>query len=116
MLTVNHRSCRKVRPYAASGMLICIVVAALALPVRAHAELSGSASATTQYESNSNLFALDTGTGQAAATNARATDFTYGASFDGAFAFGQQQLFATATATHFDYSDVSELSHNEYSF
>ena len=117
MLTVNHRSCRKVRPSAASGMLICAAAAALVLPVRAHAQLTGSASATTQYESNSNLFALDTGAAQSVAENpSRTTDITYGASFDGAYAFGQQQLVATATATHFDYPDFSDLSHNEYSF
>jgi hypothetical protein len=90
--------------------------AALLEPVPAHAQLTGSASATTQYVSNSNLFAVDSGFGQRGTDNTpiKATDFTYGAAFEAAYAFGRQQVYATGSATQYDYQGLSELSHYEY--
>jgi hypothetical protein len=113
---VNHCSLRKVQRSVAFVSLICTAAAALVMPVRAYAQLTGTASATSQYESNSNVYALATGTAQSATNNSRTADFAFGASLDGNYAFGRQQLYATASATKEDYQGSSQLSHNEYSF
>jgi hypothetical protein len=116
-LTVNHSSRRRLRRSVASGLLVCVVGAAVLKPLAAQAQLTGSASGTTQYVSNSNLFALDTGLGQHGTGNTpvKATDFSYGAAFEGAYAFGRQQVYAVGRATQYDYQGLSELSHFEYS-
>jgi hypothetical protein len=59
VLIVNHRSCRKIRQSVASRLLVCTALTALALPIRAHAQFTGKASATGQFESNSNVFSLE---------------------------------------------------------
>ena len=117
MVTVNHRSCRKVRQSLVFGVVICAVIGALALPGRAHAQLVGKAFASGQYEHNSNVFADDNalvqpgnnGSGQSA------TSFVYGAGFDAGYLFGRQQLYATVSARQYDYQQFSDLNHNEYS-
>jgi hypothetical protein len=116
MHTVNHCSCRKVRRSVAPGLLICMALAALVLPFRAHAQLTGSASASGQYENNSNVFALETGYGQPGTGGARSstTDFVYGASFNGAYQWSRQQLYASASFKQYDYQQFSDLNHKEY--
>jgi len=115
MLTVNH-SCRGARQSVASGLLMCAALAALALPIRAHAQFTGKASATGRFESNSNVFNLESGATQPG-TNAYLrsdTYYAYGAEFDGNYLLGLQQFFATANTTEYDYHHFTELSHNEY--
>ncbi len=114
---MNHCPGRNLRRFVAPVLLVCTSAAALLVPVRAHAQLTGTASATTQYESNSNLFALETGTGIPAADSAatKATDFSYGAAFEGAYAFGRQQIYASGRVAQYDYQGLSELDHAEYS-
>jgi hypothetical protein len=116
MHTVNHCSCGRVRQSAACVVLICVAIGALALPARAQAQFIGSATATGQFESNSNLFAFDNGATQPGTSGARGSsnDFVYGASLDGAYTWSRQELYATATVKEFDYQQYSDLNHNEY--
>ena len=117
MHTVNHCSCRKLRQSAAQGLLICTALAALVLPFRAHAQLTGSATATGQFENNSNVFDLQSGYAQPGTSSTRSstTDFVYGAAFSGAYDWSRQQLFASASFRQYNYQQLSDLNHNEYS-
>lgn len=116
MFTVNYCSCRKVRQSVASGLLICTAFAALALPIRAHAQFTGKASATGQFESNSNVFALESGFAQPGTNDSRRSDtyFSYGAGFDGIYLWGRQQIYATASTKEYDYQRFTGLNHNDY--
>ena len=116
VLTVIHCPSRRVRRSAATLLLACTTAAAMLEPIPANAQLTGKASATTQYVSNSNLFAVDSafkarGTGNTPTT---VTDFAYGVAFEGDYAFGRQQAYASGTATQYDYQKLSQLSHYEY--
>jgi hypothetical protein len=117
ILTVNHCSCREVRQSLASGLLIFSALAALVLPVRAHAQLTGSASASSQYASNSNLFASDTGNGQPGANGSQGSvsSFGYGASANGNYKWSRQSLYVTASVSQSDYQGHLDLNHYEYS-
>ena len=113
--TVNRWCCRKVRPFA-PGLLICVAFLAAALPLPARAQFSGSASATGQYESNSNVFDLQSGVAPPGNSNFRRSDtyFAYGAAFDGSYLFGKQELYATGSTKEFDYQRFTDLDHNDY--
>jgi hypothetical protein len=112
-LQLSDRDCRQ---SVASGLLICTVLAALVLPVRAYAQFTGKASATGQFESNSNVFNLESGFTQPGTNNFPRSDtyYAYGAEFDGLYLLGLQQIYATASTTEYDYQHLTELSHNEY--
>jgi hypothetical protein len=116
MHTVNHCSCRKVRRSAVQGLLIRTALVALALPISAHAQFAGKASATAQFENNSNVFAVDGSPAQAGASSAHdsSTEYVYGAAFDGTYQWSRQQLYATASAREYNYQQFSDLNHNEY--
>ena len=115
MLTVNRCRC-KVWHSAASGLAICIALAALALPIRADAQFTGEASATGQFESNSNVFDLAAGSQATGTSGLRPSDtfFAYGAQFDASYLWGRQQIFATGSTTEYDYQRFTELTHNGY--
>src|SRR5579863_137175 len=103
-------SCRRVRRSVASGLVICTALAALSLPVPAHAQFAGKASATGQYESNSNVFDLESGFAPGTNGIPRSdTYYAYGAEFDGNYSLGRQQLYATASTTKYDYQHFTEL-------
>jgi hypothetical protein len=95
---------------------MCTALAALALPIRAHAQFTGKASATGRFESNSNVFDLSSGFTQPGTNEYLRSDtyYAYGAEFDGNYLLGLQQFFATANTTEYDYHHFTELSHNEY--
>lgn len=116
MLTVNHCSCRKGRQSVASGLLICAALAALALPIQAHAQFTGKASATGQFESNSNVFALQSGFAQPGTNDFHRSDtyLAYGAEFDGRYLWSRQQFYATASTKESNYQRFTELDHNDY--
>jgi hypothetical protein len=116
MLTVNHCFCRRARRPVASGLLFCTALVALALPIRAHAQLTGKASATGQFESNSNVFDLESGVTQPGSNGFRRSDtyYAYGAEFDGNYLLGRQQIYATASTTEYDYQHFTELHHTDY--
>lgn len=116
MLTVNHCSCRRARRTVASGLLVCTALAALTLPIRAHAQFTGKASATGQFESNSNVFALDSGFLQPGTNDFRRSDtyYAYGGAFEGNYLWGRQQFYATASTKEYEYQRFTELNHNDY--
>jgi hypothetical protein len=100
----------------AAGLLICIALVALALPSRAHAQFVGKASATSQFQSNSNVFDLDSGVAPPGGNGSRRsdTDYSYGAEFDASYLLGQQQFFATASTTEYRYDHFTQLNNNSY--
>lgn len=112
---VNHFSGRGVRSFVFLGWILSAVILCLAVPIRAHAQFTGSASATTLFESNSNVFDLDSGVAQPAGYRGSSTDFAYGAGFDGSYNWSRQQLYATASTKEYDYQQLPDLNHNEYS-
>jgi hypothetical protein len=116
MLTVNHCSCRRIPQSVASGLLICAALAALGLSSRAHAQFIGKASATGQFQSNSNVFDLDSGFTPPGTNGSRRadTDYAYGAEFDASYLLGRQQFFATASTTEYKYDHFSQLDNNSY--
>jgi len=113
---VRHPSRRQVRYSAAFGLLICSSLVVL-LPSRAQAQFTGTAAATAQFESNSNVF--DTGSGVAPPrgdTSHRAdTDFGYGALLNGNYLWGRQQFFVNANAHEYVYQRTTQFTHDEYS-
>jgi hypothetical protein len=113
---VNHSTCRKARYSAASGLLICAALIALSLPIRAHAQFTGKATATGQFESNSNVFDLNSGFAQPGTNGSRRSDtfFAYGAQFDANYLWGRQQFHASASTTEYHYQRFTELDHNAY--
>jgi hypothetical protein len=113
-MTVNHGFCRRVRQSATSGLLICTALVALSLPIRAHAQFTGKASATAQFESNSNVFDLESGFNPTGTNDRSDTFFAYGAAFDARYSWGRQQIFATASTTEYEYQRFTELNHNGY--
>jgi hypothetical protein len=99
-------------------LMICVGLATLILPIRAHAQFTGRASATTQFESNSNVFALDAGSAQPGTNDFRRsdTDYSYGAELDGSYKWSRQQLYAVASTTEYDYQHFTQLDHDDYKF
>jgi len=115
---VNYCSCRKARQSAASGLLVCAALIALSLPIRAHAQFAGKASATGQFESNSNVFDVPSGFEPPGTNNFRRSDtyFAYGADLDGSYKWGRQELFGTLYSKEFKYQHYTDLNHNDYKF
>jgi hypothetical protein len=116
ILTVNRCRCRDVWQFVASGLPICIALVALVLPIRVHGQFTGKASATGQFESNSNVFDLAAGSAAAGTNVPRPSDtfFAYGAQFDASYLWGRQQIYATGSTTEYDYQRFAELTHNAY--
>ena len=83
MRIANLPTARNRRRIAARSWLY----ATLGLPIAAHAQFSGKASATTQFEDNSNVAALQSGysnTGAGFDNGRRSdTDYSYGGELDG---------------------------------
>jgi hypothetical protein len=109
------------RPLRWSLSSICPVVAAaliaLSLALPAHAQLAGTAAATTQFESNSNVFDLNSGVA-APTTDGRRSDtlYSYGAQFEGSYSWRRQQFHANVSATQFEYHRFTGLNHTSYNF
>jgi hypothetical protein len=101
-----------VRQPIAPGLLVCGALAALLMPLRAHAEFVGRAAASSQFESNSNVFDLDSGTRPGGGSSD--TYFAYGAELAGVYVFGRQQLYARLETKQFEYQRFTQLDHNDY--
>jgi hypothetical protein len=91
---------------------------ALGLPNSVRAQFSGQASATGTYESNTNVFALNSGFFLAGDPNFKRsdTDYSYGAELDGSYLLGRQEFYGTATMQQFDYQRYTQLDHTGYNF
>jgi Putative beta-barrel porin 2 len=100
----------------ACGLLVCTALGALSLPIRADAQFTGTASATGRFESNSNVFALQSGTTRADVNGPGRSDtyYAYGAEFDTRYLWGRQQLYATASTTESRYQHFTDLDHTDY--
>jgi hypothetical protein len=113
---MNRWFCHKFRRSVDPGLLICAALAALALPVNAHAQFTGQASATGTYESNSNVFALNSGSSPAGVPDFRRSDtyFSYGAALGGSYLLGRQEFFAAGSAQEFKYQRNTQLDTTSY--
>jgi hypothetical protein len=100
-----------------AGLLICAALAALA-PIRAHAQFTGKVTGTAAFESNSNVFDLESGFAAppTGTTRRSDTDFSYGAGFDLNYLWGRQQLYAKANVTEYKYQRFTELDNVSYQF
>jgi hypothetical protein len=94
-----------------------ILIAAFALPGAACAQFVINAEAVTRFESNSNVFDLQSGfPAQGAGGNFQRSDtfYSYGAQFDAKYLWGIQEFYASAVANQFEYQHFSQLTHNDY--
>jgi hypothetical protein len=95
--------------------MLSIAIASLVLPLESHAQVTGKASVTSQFESNSNVFDLNSGYPPETGGYRRGdTFFAYGARFDVQYLWGNQELFASASTTEFDYQRYTQLDHEAY--
>ena len=116
-MTLNTCMSREVRRSATSGLLICVALVAWSLSAKTYAQLSGKASATGQFESNSNVFDLSSGLAPPGNDGRRGdTFFAYGADVDVKYQWGRQVVYASANTTEYDYQHFSALNHNDYRF
>jgi hypothetical protein len=93
-----------------------ILASLLPLSWPAKAAVEVAASATAQYESNSNVYDIQSGFPVPGTTDFRRSDtlFTYGAELDLNYLIDRQKLFATLNTTEFHYDHFTVLDHNEY--
>lgn len=91
------------------------VIALLALPLAAHAQLASTIYAVGQYQYNSNVFALQSGF-PSGPNDYQHDDryFAYGAGVNLAYQVSQQNLYFQGSVTQYDYDHFSELTHLEY--
>jgi hypothetical protein len=115
---VSCRSPRKSLQAVARGLVVMSVAVGLMTPMNAHAQFTGNASATGQFESNSNVFNLDSGVPQPGTTAHPQADtfLAYGAAFDLRYLWSKQELYASASTTEFNYQRFTELNHDDYKF
>jgi hypothetical protein len=80
------------------------------------AEVTGAASATAQYQSNSNPFALQAGNGVLGIPDSQRGDsfFGYGAEGTLSYLWLRQKLLLDLSATGFRYDRYTNLNHTEY--
>jgi hypothetical protein len=93
------------------------VVALLASPLPAFAQLVMTAAGNAQYEYNTNVFDLQNGF----TTPFGGKDFAdsyvaYGGKLDASYLLSQQQFYATVLGTEYRYDRFTELDHSEYNF
>lgn len=111
-MTIINRSCRWT---CAPGLLFCAGLAVLVMPGRAHAQLAAKVSASAQFESNSNVFDLPTGSSPPGSDGRRSdTSLGYGADFDLRYGWGRQTIYANASFNKYNYQHFSELNHTDY--
>jgi hypothetical protein len=114
MHILNRRPARDARHGVPLGRLTFAALLSLSVAAGARAQFVGSASATTQFESNSNVFDLNSGIFVPGISRRSSTDFAYGAGFDSTYTWSRQQLYASANTRQLDYQQLPQLNHNEY--
>ena len=96
------------------GWRSLLVAALLASPVPALAQLALTTMADTQYEYNSNVFALQSGTRTPfGGTNLGDSDLSYGGELDASYLLSQQQFYATILGNEYHYDRFQELNHSD---
>jgi len=84
------------------------------LPVPALAQLALTTAADTQYEYNSNVFALQKGeVTPFGGTNFGDSDLSYGGELDASYLWSQQQFYATVLGNEYHYDRFQELNHSD---
>ena len=112
---MNNRHCGLAT--SARGWRYLWVVALLASPLPAFAQLVMTAAGNAQYEYNTNVFDLQNGF----TTPFGGKDFAdsyvaYGGKLDASYLLSQQQFYATVLGTEYRYDRFTELDHSEYNF
>jgi len=115
---VSDRSLRWSLSFISPSSVVVPALVALAAAFPAHAQFAGRASATTQFESNSNVFDLNSGIAAPGSTDGRRSDtfYSYGAELVGSYSWRRQQFHASASATQFEYHRFTGLNHTSYNF
>jgi hypothetical protein len=91
-----------------------LVAALLASPVPALAQLALTVAGDTQYEYNSNVFALQSGSRTPfGGTSFGDTDLSYGGELDASYLLSQQQFYATILGNEYHYNRFQELNHSD---
>jgi hypothetical protein len=118
---VNDRQCRPTSgsgnssPRRRPGWRSLWVAALLAWPVSALAQLALNVAGDTQYEYNSNVFALQAPNRTPfGGTNFGDTDLSYGGELDASYLWSQQQFYATVLGNEYRYDRFQELDHSDY--
>jgi hypothetical protein len=115
---VNDRHCR---PTSGKSLLrlrlgwrSLLVAALLASPVPALAQLALTTMADTQYEYNSNVFALQSGTRSPfGGTKFGDSDLSYGGELDASYRWSQQLFYASVLGNEYHYDRFQELNHSD---
>ena len=85
--------------------------------MHAFAQFNGKAAATAQYQSDSNVFDLNSGFGTPSLANGRSdTYYAYGAQFDSKYNWSRQEFYANASASRYEYKRFTDLDHLGYIF
>jgi len=94
-----------------------LLPAGLLISGHARAQLTGRVAATTQFESNSNVFDVNSGSPLPVAGDTKRSDtfYSYGALFDASYAWSRQELHAAMSAAQYEYQHYKSLNHTAYS-
>ena len=114
---MNHCSRGKGLSPVVSWLTVFAALAFIGVPFKVQAQFTGKAAATTQFESNSNVFDINTGAPLpvgVANTPRSDTYYSYGARFDLDYLLGRQRFFASAGTTEFNYQRHTQLDHDDY--
>lgn len=102
-------------PWRGSAWHPVWVAALLASPVSAFAELALIAGATTQYEYNTNVFDLQTGSATPfGGTNFGDSFVAYGGKLDASYLWSQQQFYAAVVGNEYHYDRFTQLNHSDF--
>lgn len=88
------------------------------MPLHAFAQFNGKAAVTAQYQSDSNVFDLNSGFGAPSLGDRPRSDtyYAYGAQFDGKYDLSRQEFYALASASRYEYQRFTDLDHIGYNF
>jgi hypothetical protein len=105
-------------PCGAIASSIASLLVTLLTPATALAQLSVKASATGQYQYNTNVYDLQAGFPLPGTSDYQRADsyYAYGGELDLIDQISQQNLYVTAAGTQFDYDRFTQLTHDEYRF
>jgi hypothetical protein len=101
----------------AAEWLACSALVTLTVPGSAVAQFFGNASANSEFQSNSNVFDLNSGQSLPAGIGAQRrsdTYYEYGAQIGARYDWRRQEFFVTASASEYKYQHYTFLDHYAY--
>ncbi len=102
-------------PWRGPGWHRLWFAALLASPASAFAELALTTAANAQYEYNTNVFDLQSGSATPfGGTNFGDSFVAYGGKLDASYLWSQQQFYATVQGNQYHYDRFTELNHSDY--